>query len=455
MPIESAALPSSLSSAHYVASAASDAANFPFGSETIWLIIVKIVGMFAFLVVMTLLMIWWERRLISFMQYRIGPNRIGPFGLLQSLMDGLKLAFKEEIIPAIVDKPVYFIAPVLSAVPAFVAFSVTPLGPIVSIGGHHTPLQLTDFGVATLLVLACSSLGVYGIVLAGWASGSTYPLLGGLRAAAQMISYEVSMGLSLGAVFILAGTLSPSGIVAAQEHHVWYCIALLPSFVIYVISGVAETNRIPFDLPEGEGELVGGYHTEYTSMKFALFFLAEYINMVGVSALCTTLFLGGWRAPWPISLWGGANSGWVPLIWFLIKVMLLLSGFIWLRATLPRLRYDQLMQLGWKVLVPFSLVWLLLVAALQALRSSGRPAGETVALVGIPVLVLLALIFWLYDRRAKNLDATAAAQAEAEAKEPTPYPVPPMDLVVPPSPRLAVSTVSVSTEQPGEENPGV
>jgi NADH-quinone oxidoreductase subunit H len=417
--------------------------------------VVKVVAVFVLLMLMVLLMIWWERRLIGFMQYRIGPNRIGPFGLMQSLMDAIKLALKEEVIPMVADKAVYFLAPALLVVPAFVAFSVTPFGPIVSIAGHHTPLQLTDFGVATLLVLACSSLGVYGIVLAGWASGSTYPLLGGLRAAAQMISYEVSMGLSLAAVFILSGTLSPSGIVAAQEHHVWYAIALLPSFVIYIISGVAETNRIPFDLPEGEGELVGGYHTEYTSMKFALFFLAEYVNMIGVSALCTTLFLGGWRAPWPISLWGGANSGWVPLIWFVIKIMLLLSGFIWLRATLPRLRYDQLMQLGWKVLVPFSLVWLLLVAALQALRSSGRPAGETVALVGIPVLALLALVFYLYDRRAKNIDAATAAQAEAEAKEPTPYPVPPMDLVVPPSPRLAVSTVSVSTEQPGEENPGV
>jgi len=439
----------------YVASAAGDAANFPFGSETIWLIIVKVVGMFAFLVVMTLMMIWWERRLISFMQYRIGPNRIGPFGLLQSLMDGLKLAFKEEIIPAIVDKPVFFIAPVLSTIPAFVAFSVTPLGPIVSIGGHHTPLQLTDFGVATLLVLACSSFGIYGIVLAGWASGSTYPLLGGLRAAAQMISYEVSMGLSLAAVFLLSGTLSPSGIVASQEHHVWYAIALLPSFIIYVISGVAETNRIPFDLPEGEGELVGGYHTEYTSMKFALFYLAEYVNMIGVSALATTLFLGGWRAPWPISLWHGANSGWIPLIWFMVKIMLLLSGFIWLRATLPRLRYDQLMQLGWKVLVPFSLVWLLLVAALQAMRSSGSPAWESVLAVGGPVVVLLIVGFSIYDRVLQNNEKAEAAEAATEAALPPPYPVPPMDLVVPPSPRLAVTSASTDQPRDGEEAPGV
>lgn len=438
----------------YVASAASDAANFPFGSETIWLILVKIVAVFAFLVVMTLMMIWWERRLISFMQYRIGPNRIGPAGLLQSLMDGFKLALKEEIIPTIVDKPVYFLAPVISTIPAFVAFSVTPFGPIVSIGGHHTPLQLTDFGVATLLVLACSSMGVYGIVLAGWSSGSTYPLLGGLRAAAQMISYEVSMGLSLASVFLLAGTLSPSGIVASQEHHVWYAIALLPSFLIYLISGVAETNRIPFDLPEGEGELVGGYHTEYTSMKFALFFLAEYINMVGVSALATTLFLGGWRAPWPISLWHGANSGWFPLIWFVVKLCLLLSAFIWLRATLPRLRYDQLMQLGWKVLVPISLVWLLLVASLQALRASGMASWKSVIWVGAPLLILLAIIFSLYDWRAGKAEQQAKVDAEAEAQEPSPFPIPPMDLVVPPSPRIAVGTAT-TTRQEGEEAPGV
>ncbi|HVX44830.1 MAG TPA: NADH-quinone oxidoreductase subunit NuoH [Mycobacteriales bacterium] len=437
-----------------MASPADDAANFAFGSETLWIVLIKVVAVFAFLVVTTLLMIWWERRLISFMQYRIGPNRIGPFGLLQSLMDGIKLAFKEEIIPTLVDKPIYFLAPVLSTIPAFVAFSVTPFGPLVSIGGHQTPLQLTDFGVATLLVLACSSMGVYGIVLAGWSSRSTYPLLGGLRAAAQMISYEVSMGLSLAAVFVLSGSLSPSKIVAAQEHHVWYCIALLPSFIIYLISGVAETNRIPFDLPEGEGELVGGYHTEYTSMKFALFFLAEYVNMVGVSALCTTLFLGGWRAPWPLSLWGHANSGWYPLIWFVIKLAILLSGFIWLRATLPRLRYDQLMHLGWKILVPFSLVWLLLVAALQAVRQDGNEWWRSVLYVGIPVVILLLIGFWVYDRIAVKREAEAEAEAQAEAAVPPPFPVPPMDLVVPPSPRLAVASASRSadTEQ-GEEAP--
>ncbi|HVX42892.1 MAG TPA: NADH-quinone oxidoreductase subunit NuoH [Mycobacteriales bacterium] len=411
-----------------VASAASDAAHFPFGSETLWLVAVKVVVVFVWLILMTLLTIWWERRLLSFMQYRVGPNRIGPFGLLQTLMDGIKLAFKEEIIPTLVDKPIFVLAPIIAMTPPFLALSVTPFGPLVSIGGHQTPLQLTDFGSATLVVLACSSISVYGVVLAGWASRSTYPLLGGLRAAAQLISYEVSMGLSLAGVFLLSGSLSPSEIVAAQEHRPWFAVSLLPSFAIFLIAAIAETNRIPFDLPEGEGEIVGGYHTEYTSMKFAMFFIGEYIGMVAMAALGTTMFLGGWRAPWPISLWGHANSGWVPVIWFLVKLMLLLSAFIWVRATLPRLRYDQLMQLGWKVLVPAALVWLLLVAALQAVRNGGMAWWTAVACVGGPFVALLLTGFWVYDRIAAR---RAAALADVEDAEP-PFPVPPMDLVVPP-----------------------
>ena len=254
------------------------------------------------------------------MQNRIGPNRAGPFGLLQSLMDGFKLAFKEEIIPKTADRAVYSLAPLLSAIPAFLAFAVIPLGPTVSIFGVETPLQLTDFPVSVLYVLAIASIGIYGIVLAGWSSGSTYALLGGLRSSAQMISYEIAMGLSFVAVFLYAGSLSTSQIVAAQER-LWYVVLLLPSFLIYVTAMVGETNRAPFDLPEAEGELVGGFHTEYSSLKFAMFFLAEYINMVTVSALATTLFLGGWRAPWPLSLWEGANTGWWPMLWFLVKIL--------------------------------------------------------------------------------------------------------------------------------------
>src|SRR6478672_791327 len=273
-----------------------------FGHDVFWLVVLKVVGVFAFLVVMTLFSIVFERKVVGRMQNRIGPNRVGPWGILQSLADGVKLAFKEEVIPVLADKPVYFLAPILSAVPAFLAFSVIPFGPVVSMFGHETPLQLTDLPVGVLVVFACSSLGVYGIVLSGWASGSTYPLLGSLRSAAQMISYEVAMGLSFVAVFLFAGTMSTSRIVFEQRH-LWNVIPLVVSFLVYAIAVVGETNRAPFDLAEAESELVGGFHTEYSSFKFAMFYLAEYINMVTVSALATTLFLGGWRAPWPISLW--------------------------------------------------------------------------------------------------------------------------------------------------------
>src|SRR5712675_190093 len=289
-----------------------------------WIIAIKVVVLFLFLLLWQILMIWAERRLIGRMQNRLGPNRWGPFGLLQPVADALKLPLKEDIVPRQVDKVLFFLAPILAAVPALISFAIIPVGPIVSIFGVHTPLQLTDFPVAVLLVLAMSSIAVYGIVLAGWASGSPYPLLGGLRSSAQVISYEIAMGLSFVAVFLYSGSLSTTAIVAKQsgantEFHLfgailhwpsWYAVLLFPSFVIYVITMVGETNRLPFDLPEGEGELVGGFHTEYSSLKFALFYLAEYINMTTVAALATTLFLGGWRAPWPISVWAGANSGW-------------------------------------------------------------------------------------------------------------------------------------------------
>ncbi|MCY7288811.1 MAG: NADH-quinone oxidoreductase subunit NuoH, partial [Cryobacterium sp.] len=336
-----------------------------FGLDVWWIVLIKVLGIFALLVAMTLVTIVLERKVVGRMQQRIGPNRVGPRGYLQSLADGLKLAFKEDIMPALADKPVFFLAPIISAIPAFLAFSVIPIGPSVSIFGERTPLQLTDAPVGVLIVLACSSLGVYGIVLAGWASGSTYPLLGSLRSAAQMVSYEIGMGLSIVPVFLYAGSLSTSEVVASQEN-VWNIAPLFVSFVIYSISVVGETNRAPFDLPEAESELVGGFHTEYSSLKFALFFLAEYINMVTVSALATTLFLGGWRAPFGIgSIWAGANEGWIPIIWFLLKVFACIFMFIWLRGTLPRMRYDQFMQFGWKVLVPVALVWIVVVSALR------------------------------------------------------------------------------------------
>jgi len=413
-----------------------------FGHDKIWMVLLKVVGVFAFLVVMTLFSIVFERKVVGRMQNRIGPNRVGPWGTLQSLADGLKLAFKEEIIPALADKPVYWIAPVLSAVPAFLAFSVIPFGPVVSIFHHHTPLQLTDLPVGVLVIFACSSLGVYGIVLSGWASGSTYPLLGGLRSAAQMISYEVAMGLSMVAVFLYAGTMSTSGIVDYQRHTIWNGIPLFVSFAVYLIAMVGETNRAPFDLPEAESELVGGFHTEYSSMKFALFFLAEYINMVTVSALATTLFLGGWRAPWPLSLWHGANHGWWPLLWFTIKVVLFIFAFVWLRGTLPRLRYDQFMQFGWKVLIPINLIWIMVVTTLRVLRDRDWNVAAMSAIV-IGGLLVIGLVWSAADTaRVKRQEAALAAeQAEAAATRPT-FPIPPMDLVVPPSPRLVGAGVT-------------
>jgi NADH-quinone oxidoreductase subunit H len=401
-----------------------------FGVDPWWLVILKVVAIFVILVLLTLFTIWWERRVVSRMQNRIGPNRVGPQGLLQSLMDGIKLALKEEIIPKSAHLAVYWIAPVISATMAFLAFAVIPFGPTVSIFGVETPLQLTDFPVSVLYVLAIASIGIYGIVLAGWSSGSTYPLLGGLRSSAQMISYEIAMGLSFVAVFLYAGSMSTSEIVSAQAS-VWFGVILLPSFLIYITAMTGETNRAPFDLPEAEGELVGGFHTEYSSLKFALFFLAEYINMVTVSALATTLFLGGWMAPWPLSLWDGANSGWWPMLWWLIKVQIFIFGFIWLRGTLPRLRYDQFMKFGWKLLIPVSIVWIIVVAIARVLRNDVDFSNQSLLLVGAAVIVLLLLVSWAFqvrsDRRQAALDAAAAAEAEVVFEAAAGgYPVPPM-----------------------------
>ncbi|MBM9460989.1 NADH-quinone oxidoreductase subunit NuoH [Nocardioides sp. zg-536] len=367
-----------------------------FGGDPWWIVVVKAVLVFVVLVLLTLFNIWWERRVVARMQHRIGPNVNGPFGLLQSLADGVKLAFKEDLIPKAADKVVFVLAPVLVVVPAFVTFSVIPFGPEVGFLGERTPLQLTDMPVAVLFVMAIASIGIYGIVLGGWSSGSTYSLLGGLRSSAQMISYEVAMGLALVAVFMYAGSMSTSEIVAAQDD-VWFGLILLPSFVIYLIAMVGETNRAPFDLPEAEGELVGGFHTEYSSLKFALFFLGEYVNMATVSALATTLFLGGWHAPfWIDEVWAGANSGYWPVLWFFGKVLFFIFIFIWLRGSLPRLRYDQFMAFGWKRLIPIALVWIVAVATVRVARNEGVFDGGIrdnpqfwMTAVGIALVVLL------------------------------------------------------------------
>ncbi|OBH14435.1 MULTISPECIES: NADH-quinone oxidoreductase subunit NuoH [unclassified Mycobacterium] len=356
-----------------------------FGHDTWWLVLGKALAIFVFLMLNVLVAILLERKILGWMQRRPGPNRAGPWGALQSLADGIKLALKETITPGGVDKFVYFAAPVISTIPAFTAFAFIPFGPVVSVFGHRTPLQLTDLPVAVLFILGLSAIGVYGIVLGGWASGSTYPLLGGVRSTAQVISYEVAMGLSFAAVFLYAGTMSTSQIVAAQDR-VWYVFLLLPSFVIYLISMVGETNRAPFDLPEAEGELVAGFHTEYSSLKFAMFMLAEYVNMMTVSSLATVLFFGGWHAPWPLNMWAGANTGWWPVLWFTAKMWTFLFIYMWLRASLPRLRYDQFMALGWKLLIPASLVWVLIAAVIRTLQNQGYAHWT-------PILVVSSIVF--------------------------------------------------------------
>ncbi len=405
-----------------------------FGHDVWWLILAKALGIFVFLMLTTLVAILAERKVMAWMQTRVGPNRVGPMGLLQSLADGVKLALKEGITPSGVDKPIYLLAPIIAVVAAIMAFAVIPFGPEVSVFGHQTPLQLTDLPVAVLYILAVTSVGVYGIVLAGWASGSTYPLLGGLRSTAQVISYEIAMGLTFAAVFLYAGTMSTSGIVDAQNR-TWHVFLLLPSFVVYVMSMVGETNRAPFDLPEAEGELVGGFHTEYSSLRFAMFMLAEYINMTTVSALASTMFLGGWHAPWPLSIWDGANSGWFPLIWFVAKVWGFLFFFIWLRSTLPRLRYDQFMVLGWKILIPVSLVWVMVVATVRALRGQGYGVGS--AAIGIAgVVVALVLLATLWKMLRTKRERIHAAEVKAEAASPFDalaggFPVPPITPMIP------------------------
>ncbi|MEY3893677.1 MAG: hypothetical protein RIR78_455 [Actinomycetota bacterium] len=375
-----------------------------------WIITLKAVIVFAVCVVLTIMSVWGERRIVARMQMRVGPNRVGKFGLIQALADGVKLALKEDLIPAAADKVVFVIAPIISATTAFMAFAVMPLTGPVNFFGEKTVMQLTDLPVGVLYVLATASVGVYGIVLAGWSSGSTYPLLGGLRSSAQVISYEIAMGLSLVSVFIYSGSMSTSSIVQAQQETWWYGLVLFPSFVIYAISMVGETNRAPFDLAEAEGELVGGFHTEYSSLKFALFFLAEYVNIIAVSALATTLFLGGYHAIPGLGFTEQWLGGWFTLIWFFIKVLFFFFIFVWLRGTLPRLRYDQFMQFGWKVLIPVSLLWILIVATLRVISTSSQSRPLTFAFAGVVVLIVMG-ISTAFDSAKKKRDSVVYPEA--------------------------------------------
>ena len=434
-----------------------------------WLSLIKTVLVFVYLLISTLLVIWFERRIIGRMQQRPGPNRNGPFGLLQTLADGMKSMLKEDVTPANADRVIFTLAPIIAATTCFIAFAIIPMGGEVSMFGHVTPLQLTDVPVAVLLVLAVASIGVYGIVLAGWSSGSTYALLGGLRSTAQVISYEIAMGLSLVAVFLYSGSMSTSQVVAAQSGTLWHVLTVFPAFVVYLITMVGETNRLPFDLAEGEGEIVGGFHTEYGSMRFAMFFLAEYINMFTVAALATTMFLGGWQAPPGIAAIndGMFNQGWWGVLWFTVKLWTFMFVFVWLRGSLPRTRYDQFMRFGWKFLIPFAVAWVVFVAFLRAAQNGwlgdaaitfGGRSLQTATLLVIGVAAVVAfLALWMWDSRQ-------ASSREDEQPPPSVvdpfaggYPVPPLPgqkLAEPERPVVAVTagrTPTPSAEEDGDD----
>ncbi len=404
-----------------------------FSNDNGWIILLKAVGLIVFLLVSVLLAIWFERKVVARMQVRPGPNVHGPFGLLQSLADAMKLLLKEDVTVKAADKVIYIVAPMISVFASLLVFAVIPMGPQISMFGIATPLQLTDFPVSVLYILAAASIGVYGIVLGGWASGSTYPLLGAVRSTAQVISYELAMGMSLVSVFVMSGSMSTSQIVTAQRP-IWWFLPLLPAFVIYIISMFGEVNRLPFDLPEAEGELVGGYMTEYSSMKFAWFFLAEYINMLNVSAVATTLFFGGWRAPVPLSLIGDGvlNTGWWPLLWFLAKVWMFMFLFVWVRGTLLRLRYDQFMRFGWKILIPAALLWIVAVAGVQGVRRFTDVDLRTMLFVLAGIAVVGVVISFLVPDKKPTVDAGPAPfDAFADG-----YPVPPLPgQTLPASPR--------------------
>jgi NADH-quinone oxidoreductase subunit H len=365
-------------------------------------VIVKVLVAFAFLLVAVMLYIWGMRKVLADMQNRIGPARAGPFGVLQTLADGIKLFFKEQSIPITADRPVFRLAPYLSILPAFLMFCVVPVGGEVSIFGRHTFLQVADLPAGVLFILAMSGLGLYGVMLAGWSSGSKYPLLGSVRASAQLLSYEAAFGLSVLGVLVHANTLSTRGVVAQQSwvdagsaFTEWYWLPALVPFVIFLISATAETNHPPFDLVEAEQELVGGFHTEYTGIRFAIFFLAEFMNVITMSAVAVTLFLGGPSGP---SLGflpeaGTVNVWLMPIFWFLAKLLVLVYGTFWVRASLPRLRYDQLMALGWKYLIEIAILWFVVSAFYVLARDLDWPvwvyvAAPAGALAGYGVLWL-------------------------------------------------------------------
>lgn len=388
---------------------------------------VKVLVVFGFLMIGVVMMVWFERKIVSDMQDRIGPARAGPWGILQTMADGIKLFFKEGFTPSASDSRVYRLAPYLSVMPAIAAFAIVPLGGTVTIAGRETYLQLADPPVGILFLLAMSSVAVYGVMLAGWSSGSKYPLLGSVRASAQMVSYEAALGLSVATAVLAAGTLSTRGIVDVQADWQWnlWTLGAVP-FVIFVIAATAELNRPPFDLVEAEQELVGGFHTEYSAIRFAIFFLAEYANVITMSAIAVTLFLGGPAGPeipFLPSIW--------PTVWFLLKLLAFLFLYVWLRATLPRLRYDQLMDLGWKKLIPLALFWFMLIAALRVADDEGWSL-----VVVLPSVIAVGGAGWFLLNAAVRTGqrALAAESSTDEAAEPGPPPAPEPDRSPAPEP---------------------
>lgn len=418
-----------------------------FMNDPLWVVILKALFGFILLILFVLFAIVFERKVLGRMQNRPGPTMNGPFGSLQSLADGIKSMLKEDITPAGVDKIVFMLAPAINVIPAVMIFALIPFAGEVPIpGGGTTRLQVSDMPISVLLILGVTSVGIYGVVLAGWSSNSTFPLLGGLRASAQMISYEVAMGLSLVAVFLYAGSLSTSEIVDAQTK-LWYCLALIPSFVIFVISIFGESNRTPFDLPEGESEIVGGYLTEYSSMRFAMFYMAEYMALTNVSAVAVTIFLGGYHAPIPFN-WLGMDHGYWGLLWFILKTIVFMFFMVWVRAAVPRFRYDQFMNLGWKWLIPISLVWVLVVATMQTLLKSGnnlRSSPVFWVVVAIIVLGILAAVLFGGKEEEQQPEPEESRPFDAFAGG---FPVPPRRGQV--LPELAEVVSSQPASEPAE-----
>jgi len=386
--------------------------NGPIDLTVVLIVIGKTVAIFAFLLVAVMFYVWFMRKVIADMQNRVGPDTAGPWGLLQTLADGIKLFFKEQSVPDTADRRVFFLAPYISLMTAFLAFAIVPIGGKVSIAGHWTYIQLADIPIGILFLLMMSGLGLYGVMLAGWASGSKYPLLGSVRASAQLLSYEAAFGLAIVGVLLQTRTLSTRAIAEQQSWTGitslgrWYVIPAFIAFVIYIISAVAETNHPPFDLVEAEQELVGGFHTEYTGIRFAIFFLAEFMNLITMSAIAVTLFLGGPSGPSlgflpadnPVNTWL------MPIFWFVAKLLALLFGTVWIRASLPRLRYDQLMDLGWKWLIELAFLWIMVSGTIIVGRDQGWNLFLVVPASVVGAIAVLGLLRLSMPKRSEFLE---------------------------------------------------